>query len=229
MTQALRISVVIPTLNESAQIAATIAAAHAAGFDEIIVVDGGSTDDTVACSTQAQQVLTSFPGRAIQQNTGAGVATGDVLFFLHADCRPHLDSARAIRQVLRDDPQIVAGAFRQYIDAPGWRFRLLAWGNRQRVRWFHMAYGDQGIFIRRAVFENLGRFAPLPLMEDVELMRKLRGHGLLVLLPQPLTVSARRWQKRGVLRTTLRNWLLLTAYLCGISPERLANFYRHVR
>jgi len=229
MTSSLRISVVIPALNEAAQIATTIAAACDAGFDEIIVVDGGSTDDTMACSAQAHRVLTSFPGRALQQNAGAGIATGDVLFFLHADCRPHLDSARAIRQVLRDVPKIVAGAFHQHIDAPGWRFRLLEWGNRQRVRWFQMAYGDQGIFIRRAMFQELGGFAPLPLMEDVDLMRRLRGHGRLVLLPPPLTVSARRWQKRGVLRTTLRNWLLLTAYFCGISPEKLANFYRHVR
>ncbi|MBI1346674.1 glycosyltransferase [bacterium] len=229
MTQSLRISVIIPALNESQQIASTIESAKAAGFDEIIVVDGGSTDDTLAQSKDADIAMSSQPGRAIQQNAGAEVATGDVLFFLHADCQPNPKSAEAIRQVMAKDRSVIAGAFRQHIDARGWRYRWLEWGNRQRVRWFGMAYGDQGLFIRRPVFENLSRFAPLPLMEDVDLMVRLRGLGTFVLLEPELIVSARRWQKRGVFRQTLRNWSLLLAYFCGVSPERLARFYRHVR
>lgn len=224
----MRLSVIIPALNEGPNIAATIASARVAGFDEIIIVDGGSTDDTVANAMIANVVLTSPSGRAIQQNRGAAAATGDVLCFLHADCRLHFDSGRMIRDVLRDE-HVIGGCFRQRIDATGWKYRLLEWGNQQRVLWRQMAYGDQGIFLRRNVFDAVGRFPEWPLMEDVELMRRLRGRGRFVMLSAPLTVSARRWQKRGVVRQTLQNWSLLWRFYHGASPEELARSYRHVR
>ncbi|MDZ4686954.1 MAG: TIGR04283 family arsenosugar biosynthesis glycosyltransferase [Planctomycetaceae bacterium] len=224
----MRLTAVIPTLNEAPHIAGAIASARTAEFDEIIVVDGGSTDDTVARASAADIVLSSPPSRATQQNLGAAAATGDVLCFLHADCRPHPDSGRAIRAALADET-IIGGCFAQHIDALGWRYRLLEWGNRQRVLWRQMAYGDQGIFLCRDAFDTVGRFPDWPLMEDVELMRRLRGRGRFVVLPTPLTVSARRWQKRGVVRQTLLNWSLLWRFYRGASPEELARHYRAVR
>lgn len=222
------VSAIIPALNEAERIAGTIAAARSAGFDEILVVDGGSRDDTCAAARGADVVLTSPPGRAVQQNCGARASRGDVLCFLHADCRPAPNAAAAIRRALAD-PQTIGGCFTQQIDAPGWKYRLLEAGNLRRVLWTGLAYGDQGLFVRRAVFAAAGCFPEWRLMEDVELMRRLRGRGRCVVLPVPLTVSARRWRQRGVVRQTLRNWTLLTLFFCGVPGDRLADFYPHVR
>jgi rSAM/selenodomain-associated transferase 2 len=231
------VSAIVPALNEAPQIAATIAAIRAAGFDEIVVVDGGSADGTAAVvQTEAEglqplgflRVLTSPASRAAQQNLGAAHARGDVLCFLHADCRPALGAAAALRAAM-DDPHVIGGCFVQRIDATGWPFRLLEWGNLRRVLWFGLAYGDQGVFVRRDVFDAIDGFPAWPLMEDVELSRRLRGRGRLVVLRQLLTISARRWRKRGVVRQTLRNWLLLALYFAGALPERLARFYPPVR
>jgi rSAM/selenodomain-associated transferase 2 len=173
-------------------------------------------------------VLKGAPGRAVQQNLGAAHAHGDVLCFLHADCQPAVGAADAIRAALAD-PQFVAGCFVQRINAAGWPYRLLEFGNLRRVLWCGLAYGDQGIFIRRDVFQSLDGFPAWRLMEDVELMRRLRGRGRFAVLRPPLTVSARRWQKRGIVRQTLRNWTLLAMYYAGVPADRLAEFYAHVR
>lgn len=225
---AMRLTAVIPALNEAPHIAAAIVAARMAGFDEIIAVDGGSDDGTPELASAADVVLISPPGRATQQNLGAAMATGDVLCFLHADCRLHPGSGEAIRAALADET-VIGGCFVQHIDAAEWRYRWLEWGNRQRVLWRRVAYGDQGIFLRRDLFDAVGRFPEWPLMEDVELMRRLRGRGGFVVLSPPLTVSARRWQKRGVVRQTLLNWSLLWRFYRGASPDDLARYYRAVR
>lgn len=225
----LRISVVIPALNEATQIAETIAAARAAGLDEIIVVDGGSHDETLAAAESADLVISSPAGRALQQNCGAAAATGDVLFFLHADCRPSPRSGQSLRTAMERDPSVIAGCFMQRIAAEEAIYRCLEWGNLQRVLWFQMAYGDQGLFVRSDIFESIGRFPDWPLMEDVDFLRNLRGRGRFVILGCPLIVSARRWRKRGVLRQTLRNWILLFLFRCGVSPSRLAKHYTHLR
>jgi rSAM/selenodomain-associated transferase 2 len=198
------------------------------GECEILVVDGGSSDDTAARAKEADRVLVTAPSRALQQNAGAFASTGDVLLFLHADCRLQVGSFEAIRDAFQN-PKFAGGCFRQRIDAAGWKYRLMERGNAARVRLFKWAYGDQGIFVRRPVFERLGGFPELRLMEDLYFMKRLKREGRIALIDPPLRISARRWQKQGMLRQTLRNWSLITMAHCGVSPDRLARFYPHVR
>lgn len=221
----MNVSLIIPVLNEGEQLVSMLKRAWATGAFEVIVVDGGSVDDSLAIAQNTRcQVIESPRGRAIQLNRGAAAARGDVLLFLHAD--NWLEDG-AVRQIVDaiDSGDCQTGAFRQKIDGRGLLYRLLEWGNGIRVRMLGVAYGDQGIFVRRELFEKVGGYPEIPLMEDLRLMRTLRRHSRPVLLPGPLHVSPRRWQRHGVIRQTLRNWLLLTAEKVGVSPARLARFY----
>ena len=221
----MRISVIIPTLNEFRLVSAAVSSAKQAGADEIIVADGASSDGTAeVAAALGCQVIHCDPGRSGQQNAGAERASGDVLLFLHADSRLGRDSLDQIRLSLHDG-RLVGGAFKHRIEAKGLLFRLIELGNAARVRWLSMAYGDQGIFVRRKIFHDIAGFPPVKLMEDVRLMRRLRQRGKIVLLTGPLVTSARRWQQRGVVWQTLRNWLLLTAERLGVSPDYLSTFY----
>lgn len=223
-----QISIIIPTLNEADRIADLIDATRALGDCEIIIIDGGSDDDTLAHAGKADISLSAPRGRATQQNAGAAAATGDILLFLHADCRLSTGSLEAVQEALKDD-RLVGGCFQQTIDAPGPRYRLLEWGNGLRVQLLKWAYGDQGIFVRREIFEQLGGFPDLRLMEDLFFMKQLKKKGRFQLLDARLHVSPRRWQQRGIIRQTLRNWLLVTLAQIGVSPNRLKKFYPHVR
>lgn len=228
-TAPLRISVIIPTLNEADRIAAVIDAVREIGACEVLVVDGGSDDETVARAAAADRVLRSARGRAVQQNLGAQRASGDVLLFLHADCRLDPKAFDAIRELFAS-PRCVAGCFRQRIDEAGIGFRLLEAGNALRVRCLGWAYGDQALFLKREVFEALGGFPELALMEDLYFCKRLKRAGRIALVTSSrVHVSARRWQRTGILRQTCRNWFLVTLAHLGISPSRLAALYPHVR
>ncbi|REJ67770.1 MAG: glycosyltransferase [Planctomycetota bacterium] len=221
----LRVSVIIPVLNEESRVVSAVERAVAAGAWEVIVVDGGSRDRTVALAAATPcRVLESPAGRAVQQNRGAAAAGGEILLFLHADTWL---PAGAVAQVvqLAESGETVVGAFAQRIEASAYVYRLVESGNALRVRLFGLAYGDQGIFLSRDLFQRLGGFPEVPLMEDVRLMRSVRRQQRLHLLPGPLHVSPRRWQRHGLVRQTLRNWLLLCAERLGVSPARLARFY----
>ena len=224
----LRVSFIIPALNESENITRAVTTALAAGAAEVIVADGGSDDDTVKLAVDAgAKVVTATRGRAMQQNAGAKAATGDVLLFQHADNWCGQDTVQQIQAAL-DDEAIHGGAFRQRIEASGWMFRLLEFGNSLRVKIRRMPFGDQAIFMRREVFEQLGGFPEVPLMEDVLLMRAFRKIAKPVLLDGPHHVSPRRWQRYGVIRQTLRNWRIQLAHRLGASPDDLARSYvRH--
>ncbi len=221
----MKVSTIIPTLNESPHIAQAIERAWEAGADEVIVVDGGSRDGTAEIARDLHcQFVKSQAGRAVQQNLGAASTQGEVLLFLHADTWLPPGGIDQIRRALGDG-DVAGGAFHQKIEAQGRVYRWLEHGNAWRARRRGLPYGDQGIFMRRRVFDRLGGFPKVRLMEDLLLMKKFRRLAWPVLLPGPLHVSARRWQKYGPLRQTARNWLLLSAAWVGVSPDRLATYY----
>lgn len=221
----MKLSVIIPALNEAESIKRAIESSLALSPHEIIVADGGSTDDTVTIARQLDcRVIEAPRGRALQQNAGTSASTGDVFLFLHADSWLVPEARQQIERTLAS-PKIPGGAFRHRIDAKGLLFRLVEAGDSLRVCSTRIAYGDQGIFLRREVFEALGGFPNVRLMEDVRLMKSMRDHGRLALLPGPLHVSPRRWKKHGAIRQTLRNWCLLTAEHLGVHPDRLADLY----
>jgi rSAM/selenodomain-associated transferase 2 len=227
----IHVAVIIPVVNEAASISSAIASATIAGADEIIVVDGGSTDGTLNVVRALDCVLlSSLPGRAVQQDNGAKQAGADVMLFLHADCCLGQNSISEIRQFAqtRKDEQDLPlfGAFQQRINAAGLCYRLLEFGDCLRTRCFGLAYGDQGIFISRQLYDQIGGFPNIPLMEDVVLSQAARKYCWPRLLKSRLIVSPRRWQTHGIVRQTLRNWTLLWRYFLGADPETLAKHYR---
>jgi rSAM/selenodomain-associated transferase 2 len=220
-----RISVIVPTLNEQDHLPATLRGVTLAPGDELIVVDGGSTDQTVAIAQQfTSQVLRSRRGRAVQMNWGARHAQGDILLFLHADTRLPAGGLEAVRRALRDGA--VGGAFRLAIMPPTPALRLVAWGTNLRAHFGQLPYGDQALFMPRQVFEAVGGYDDIPFMEDVRMVQALRKCGRLMILPQVVHTSGRRWQRDGVFYTTVRNTVLITLYFWGVPPEKLQRWYR---
>jgi rSAM/selenodomain-associated transferase 2 len=192
-------------------------------------VDGGSTDATAAAVGRFPRVrmLASPHGRARQMNAGARAARGDVLLFLHADTLLP-DGALAAVDAAVGDPGVVAGRFDVRFDSPRPVFRMIAWFMNQRSRWSGISTGDQAIFVRREVFEGLGGYPDIPLMEDVELCRRLKRRGRLAALRLRVTTSARKWEREGAVRTILLMWALRLLYMIGVPPARLhRRYYRH--
>jgi rSAM/selenodomain-associated transferase 2 len=222
------ISVIIPALNEEANIARAIRSVRVQKPHEIIVVDGGSTDATLQLAGEADMVLAGPRGRAVQMNHGAGHATGDILLFLHADCRLE-DGALAAAERLLRRRRVSAGCFRMRVQAAGLLYRLIDACATARVQLTGIAYGDQGLFLKRDVFFALGGFPEVRLMEDVLLSLRLRRRGRLLVAPANIFVSARRWQRQGVVRQTLRNWALTALAAAGVPPDWLARYYPVVR
>ncbi len=228
------ISIVIPTLNEAAVLEAALTAAGAElrEGDEIWVVDAGSRDDTCEIAARGAGVLVTPGPRGRQLNAGAARARGDILLFLHADCRLRPGALDAVRAALAD-PGCAGGCFpvafplSDIAQAP-----LLAWvarGINWRTRAFRQGTGDQGLFLRRAAFEEEGGFREWPLMEDLDLSRRIRARGSFRVPPLPLETSARRWLRHGVVRTQLTLWGFRLAYALGASPQALGRRYAAVR
>lgn len=221
------LSVVIPVLDESLRIGRRLCElGTAAGIDEVIVVDGGSRDDTAALARAAgAQVLQTARGRGPQMNAGAAAARGAVLLFLHADVALPPDAAARIAAALVD-ASVVGGAFRTWTVADtgrNWLGPLLHLADL-RSRITRLPYGDQAIFVRREAFVAAGGFPAQPLMEDVELARRLRAQGRLVTVPASVRVSGRRFLA-SPLRAMVSMRLLPLLYRAGVAPERLARVY----
>ncbi len=221
-----RISVIVPTSNEAERLPQTLRSLKDAEDVETVVVDGGSTDGTPEMAGQAGcLVVRTAPRRALQLNAGAQAARGSVLLFLHADTRLPAHFDEHVRRAL-DQPRVVAGAFRLRIDGPQFALRLIEWGANFRSRYFQMPYGDQALFLKSDTFRAIGGFPDLPIMDDFEFVRRLRGLGRIAILPSAATTSARRWQTLGPWRTTWINQKVIAGYYLGVSADRLARWYR---
>ncbi|QDV43689.1 PGL/p-HBAD biosynthesis glycosyltransferase [Stieleria neptunia] len=224
-----QVSVIIPALNEAARIEAAIESAWNNDAGEVIVCDGGSSDSTPQLSrARRATVVTAARGRGNQLGAGAQAATGCVLLFLHADNRLSDGCLYAMCQRIdaSAQPQQCWGGFKQRIEEPRVLFRLLEWGNAIRIRWRGVPFGDQAVFVTRTLYDRVGGFPSVALMEDVLLSRALRRHSWPMLVDALVHIDARRWTKRGVLRQTARNWGIQLAHCLGVSESHLEKWYR---
>ena len=222
------ISVIMPVYHEE-----TIIEKYLANFPyqdnlEVLVIDGGSQDRTVALAQKfpVKVELSPEKGRARQMNFGASQAQGNILLFLHLDCQLPPNFIPEIEQILQD-PQTIAGAFRFQVDAPHRSFRWLEKLVNWRSQFLGLPYGDQGLFIYREKFQAIGGFQNLPIMEDYELVQRLKKHGKLSIAPSAVITSGRRWQTLGLWKTTWINQMIILGYYLKISPDKLARWYRH--
>jgi rSAM/selenodomain-associated transferase 2 len=225
------ISVIIPTLNEARIIAATLSHTAGLGFDELIVVDGGSTDGTAAIAEahpSGARVIAAPRGRARQLNVGAQTSQGDILVFLHADTHLPLTAKQGIMAAFTDDG-IVGGRFDVRFDRPTVLGHIISTLMNYRSRWSGVATGDQAIFVRRRTFDQLGGFADIPLMEDIDFSRRLKREGRLAMLQGHVVTSFRRWDANGPVKTIVLMWGLRFLYWLGVSPHRLQHYYAPIR
>lgn len=219
----------MPTLNEAAHIAQTLALVRQAGECELVVVDGGSSDGTFEIAQRHADLAVWAPrGRAKQMNIGARAATGEVLLFLHADTVLPNNFSALLHHALAD-ATVIGGRFDVRLDAVGWRFRMIETLMNIRSRLSRISTGDQAMFVRREVFLALGGFPELELMEDIEFSRRLKRMGKIACLREQVKTSARRWRQGGVFRTIFLMWTLRLAYFLGVPPQRLKAFYADTR
>jgi rSAM/selenodomain-associated transferase 2 len=227
------ISVVIPVYQETAVINRTLChltAHNPASRFEVILSDGHPEGTTLAVVSDPQVIKVASPlGRGVQMNAGAARAKGDVLLFLHADTFLETGALEKIAGVF-DRGHMAAGAFRLAIRSPKWVFRIIEFGVQLRTRLIRLPYGDQAIFSSKAIFECVGGFPDIPVMEDVAFMRRIRKKkGRIVLIDARAFTSPRRWESEGILYCTLRNWMLMILFACNVPTAALARFYPPAR
>lgn len=229
---AMALSLIVPCLDEGAIVETALTALQPLRLDghELILVDGGSRDGTPRKALGlVDRLVVSEPGRARQMNAGAGVATGQVLWFLHLDSVLFPGAAQYLLASLSErfgERPWGWGRFDIRLDGHAASLRLVERMMNLRSRLSGIATGDQGIFVSRALFEAVGGFPDIPLMEDIELSRRLKRHGWPVCLPRPIVASSRRWEREGVWPTVFLMWGLRLGYFLGVSPDRLARRYR---
>ncbi|HZX35220.1 MAG TPA: TIGR04283 family arsenosugar biosynthesis glycosyltransferase [Thermodesulfobacteriota bacterium] len=223
----MKISVIIPVLNEEENVSAAICSVLSEPGVEVIISDGGSSDSTVQIAegfSRVRIVRTSKPSRGLQMDEGALSAKGDVFLFLHADTVLPPNWSEAIKKCLNDKAAI-AGAFTFSIASPGISFRLIEFFSSLRCCLFTLPFGDQAIFVGKEAFFNSGGFMGLPLMEDVNIIGRLKTLGKVCILKEIVSASPRRWLKKGRARNTFKNWFVFALYLAGVSPDRLYRYY----
>ena len=228
MAMVRKISIIIPILNEAKILEKTLSQLQSEQeYHELIIVDGGSTDGSISIAENYGKVLTSVRGRAKQLNAGAAAATGDILIFLHADIWLEPGALAAVETAL--SLGYIGGGFQQKIDGKSILYRIIEIAGNIRGRYLKVFYGDSGIFLARANFGKIGGFPEIPILEEMEFSKGMRNLGKTTLVSPCIHISARRWETGGIVRTTLNNWLITLLYLLGISPEKLARLYSHIR
>lgn len=225
----MRVSIIIPTLNEETHIVETIRSLQRlSGEKEIIVVDGGSTDQTISlASAQGVRLVNAPQGRGPQMHLGAVESSGEVLWFVHADTIPPPPALEHIRKSL-EMKSTVGGNFSVLFDGPSRAARQLT-AIYPLLRMFGLCYGDSGIFVRREVYYQIGGFRTLPVFEDLDLLRRLRRVGRFVHLNCPIVTSSRRFEQRNFALMWLHWTTLQLLYWCGVSPSLLSRWYPHAR
>lgn len=224
----MKISVIIPTYNEAGEIDSTLNAVRAAGLDDVLVVDGGSADDTVLRAKDGgAEILYGPKGRASQMNAGAQVARGDVLLFLHADTLLPSQARPLIESVLKDD-RVLGGAFHLQFDSNGLLMRLLSFQVNLRS-YIAVPWGDQALFVRREFLLATKGYRKWQLMEDVEMACRIKKNGRLRMIRTPVVTSGRRFKEHGFIRNAVKNQMLMAAYYVGVAPDHLSRFYSYDR
>ena len=223
------ISIIIPVLNEEKIIKNQLQQLTALEGDfELIVVDGGSRDKTPLISKSFARVVNSKKGRAIQMNAGAGIARGDVLFFLHADCSIEKNALPEIKRIM-EQKKVVGGALSYDVEEDGFLFRNLVYWSRLRAKLTSVYPGDHGLFVRREVFDEVGGFPHIQLMEDIALCKELKKKGRVIHVNSKIFASTRRFEEKGFFRTVLQMWLNRFLFFIRISPDRFIGCYRDAR
>lgn len=224
-----RIAIVIPVLNEEQALPSLLQSHSETGADEVVFVDGGSSDaGPRMLAASGVRWLQSGQGRAAQMNAGAAVCSAEVLIFLHADTRIGAAHIGDVRRAMQDE-RVVGGRFDVRLSGRRPGFRIIEWFINRRSRWTRISSGDQAMFVRRDVFQRMGGFAEIPLMEDIEFSRRLKRQGRIACLSRPVITSSRRWERYGMLHTLLLMWRLRLLYWLGTDPHALAARYRDAR
>jgi rSAM/selenodomain-associated transferase 2 len=223
------ISIIIPTLNEEKELPQTLTQLDGVENKEVIVVDGGSDDATVEIAkTHGARVLSSPKGRGVQLNRGVEASSGEILLFLHGDTRLPDKFAHLIHKTMIRE-NCAAGAFSLGIDSPRTSLAIIAYCANLRSRLLQMPYGDQGIFTSRNMYDRVGGFAEVAIMEDYIFVQSMKQFGKIFILDETALTSARRWQNIGVIRTTLINQLIVLGYSCGVKLPTLASWYQRLK
>jgi uncharacterized protein len=225
----LKVSIIVPTLNEELVLKKTLMQIQQLSPHELIVSDGGSTDNTKTIAQKlSHRFITGSVGRAMQMNSGANQATGDLLLFLHADNRLEPKSYQKMLECM-ENPKWMGGAFTLCIESNKWSINLITLLANIRSRYFGLAYGDQGFFVRAEVFKNMNGFSPIPICEDLDFYHRLKKKGPVSLLKEKTHTSQRRWIKEGIAFTTVRNILIALLFRLGFPPRTLTKWYLDIR
>jgi rSAM/selenodomain-associated transferase 2 len=229
MDSLLKVSIIVPTLNEAQGLTETLTQIQQLSPYELVVSDGGSYDCTLKIAEEfTEHVINGSAGRALQMNAGARVATGDIFLFLHADSRIEPASYEKMLYSLGGSEKI-GGAFSLCIDSDKWSLRLITGLANLRSNYFGMAYGDQAFFVKKSTFQQMNGFTELPICEDIDFFKRLRKMGPVILLKEKTFTSSRRWLKEGIWFTTLRNILIATLFKLGFPTRILTKWYQAIR